>query len=364
MLGKEPRRAVLLWLGLFAILCAGAASAWIWPRNKIAPPKPLLHEQIVTGGCGPVLSPDGRVYFTADMDDLGQSGQLYNCMLDGTCERRVRITPPERYAFERGGMTFSTNPSRCFFAYYILGVAECFGEGVLEAPDRLHILVRDIPGVIGDRAFVSRDSRLCFHLTRVSGRHLNCALSAIDSTGSLGPPLWFADPPIDSQYYSCDWAPNSNRFAFVDIGSRGRFMGDKGSPLYVLDLKRRVLTDKYLLPGVRVSGVAWSPDGRWIAFHVSDVRVNSVSQPDSPMINAVCVLDLASGRTWRLSRCDNRPQWTPDMAYLVYDWYGYILRLDWRRALADTAVEVPMMHTRLVCKPQPQASARKGAVTR
>ena len=259
----------------------------------------------------------------------------------------------------RGGMTFSANPPRCFFDYYILGAAECFGEAVLDAPDRLHILVRDIPGVIGDRAFVSRDCRLCFHLVRVSGAGLNCALSAFDpSTGRLGPPLWFTDPPIDSQYYSCDWAPDFNRFAFVDIGSRGRSVRDEGSPLYVMDVKRLILADEYLATGIDMRGVAWSPDGRWIAF-----RVSHVHPADSHMFSAVCVLDLSSGRAWRLSQCDGRPQWAPDMAYLVYERDGYIFRLDWRRALADNALEFPIKHQRLDGKPEPSASPEKDTGT-
>ena len=371
MFSKESRqRAPLLWLWLVAILGAGAAGTWIRAQIKaVRPPavgslflpigSPGPHEQIVTRGHRPVASPDGRLYFTRDMGWQSGTGQLYSCMVDGTGENRIKLTPPGRYAFLEGKMGFSTKPPRCFLDYCIMGVAEYFGMGVLEAPDRLRFLVRDIPAALAHWAFVSRDCLLCFHLARGPGHDSNWVLSSLDSTGAVGPPLWHADPAIDTVYFYGDWAPDSSRFAFSDTGSRGRFMGDRGSPLYVLDVKRRIVTDKYLAPGVVIRGVAWSPDGRWIAFHV-----DHGSPTNTPMFSAVCALDLSSGRAWRLAECEGCPHWTPDMAYLVYERDGYIFRLDWRAALADKAQEVPMKHTRLDVGPQPPAKAEKGTGTR
>jgi hypothetical protein len=85
MSGKRMRQGTLLrWFWLVVILDAGTVSPWNWPGIEAASAGPdgsflpigsaARHEQFVTKGFGPVVSPDGRVYFTADMDDLEQTG--------------------------------------------------------------------------------------------------------------------------------------------------------------------------------------------------------------------------------------------------------------------------------------------------
>ncbi len=119
--------------------------------------------------------------------------------------------------------------------------------------------------------------------------------------------------------YAPDWSPDGARLAF----------SDKDGRLYVLTLADRKLVEIADERRAQIRDHAWSPDGRWLAF--------SLSEPAGQ--RALHVWSAADGSVRRLTAgwCDEQsPAWDPDGGLLYFlanrDYAPQISTLEWNFA--------------------------------
>ena len=223
---------------------------------------------------------------------------------------------------------FSDNPYPCMFCLFEIRVAH--GPGWILpnvhmstfldlSPDREQVLFWEYHDVAGRRPFIGRET-IYGKRTRVivdvdftfvseqraswspDGRRIAFPLSRGVAATCRGTALWVANVDGAGTHRVAgpcasgrEWSPDSRRLAFLDEGMLSTVAVD-GSDLRRLDTS-----------GQALGGIAWSPDGRWIAYDVGPE-----ARPTIRIVRAdgtAAARDLAHG---------NLPAWSPDGRRLVF----------------------------------------------
>jgi hypothetical protein len=121
--------------------------------------------------------------------------------------------------------------------------------------------------------------------------------------------------------HSPTWSPDGRRIAFggateKDVDPGGTlFQPD----IYVVDVdggNRQLVRDT---PRYNEYEIAWSPDGRWIAFIDSSASTEDTTGPADHYRRGVFLLSPDGERLRRLARTTgDRPSWLPDSSAVVY----------------------------------------------
>ncbi|MFB9736925.1 S41 family peptidase [Streptomyces thermocoprophilus] len=275
-----------------------------------------------------------RVYFVSDHEG---TGNVYSCRPDGT------------------GLVRHTDHSRFY-------VRHLHGDGtrlVYQCGARLHLLDPDRgPRPLDITLASSRPRRARRHIPPAD--HLDVLRLSPDGTRlavvTRGKPFTFAhwSGPVRRhgraegvRYRLLDWLHDDRRLIAVaaddspferltvldtddgtetdlDVGDIGHITELLASPasdlvafatsrqrLYTVDTGTGRLTELDRARHDRIDDLAWSPDGRWLAY----------TRPDSPRTTAIGIADVTTGTTSRITRPvlrDMRPCFDPDGRYLYF----------------------------------------------
>ena len=261
---------------------------------------------------------------------------------------------------------FSDNPYPCMFCLFEIRVAH--GQGWILpnqhmstfldlSPDREQVLFWEYHDQGGTRPFIARETIYGKHARTIvdvdltfvgtqraewspDGRRIVFPLSRGVPAACYGTALWVANVDRTDAHRVAgpcatapEWSPDSRRLAFLDDDALSTVAVD-GSDL------RRLET-----PGAAMGGIAWSPDGRWIAFDVGPearptirvVRADGTApprdvasgnlpawSPDGRRIvftsrgGGVFVVDRSGRHLRRLARLGYAPTWSPDGRTIAY----------------------------------------------
>ncbi|MFF9626481.1 S41 family peptidase [Streptomyces griseosporeus] len=310
----------------------GGAAGELWITDPAGGrPRPLLD---LPGNLAHPCWAGDRVYFVSDHEG---TGNVYSCRPDGT------------------GLVRHTD-HRTFYARHLRGDGTRL---VYQCGARLHLLDPDRgPRPLDITLASSRPQRGRRHVP--GAEHLDVLRLSPDGTrlavASRGKPFTFAHwsgpvrthgRPEGVRYRHLDWLPDGRRLAAVAAddspferltvldtdggGEKDLGVGDLGhvtellaSPasdlvafatnrqrLYVVDTGTAELTELDRADHDRIDDLAWSPDGRWLAY----------TYPDTPRTTAIKVADVTTGTTRQITRPvlrDMRPCFDPDGRYLYF----------------------------------------------
>ncbi|MFE0650151.1 PDZ domain-containing protein [Streptomyces sp. NPDC059534] len=325
---------------------SGVAGSGVAGSGALGPGGPGVSgaEAVGPGGFRPLVSLPGnlahpchvgeRVYFVSDQES---TGNVHSCRTDGTDLRR--------HTHHRD--------------FYVRHLATDGVRLVYQAGARLHLLEPGSEARPVDIELTSSRTQRGRRLLRAAERLDTVRLSpdgatlAVASRGkafTLAPwsgPVRQHGRPDGVRYQHLDWLRDGRRLAAVagDSGPRERLVvldtadgtetdlavGDVGqvtelaaSPradlvafatnrqkLYVVDVATASVRLLDETAHDRIEDLAWSPDGRWLAY----------TYPDTPRTSAIKVADVPAGTTRRITRPvlrDMKPAFDPDGRHLYF----------------------------------------------
>lgn len=262
----------------------------------------------------PVWSPDGkRIAFLSNRDRDDNDFDIYLVNPDGSDIRRITHTP------RSSSVHITTTPARWStdskrLAYIEGTPGKPANLWVVEADgsDQRKLDVGNIPNSVFD--WVSPDA-----IAFVSVRDGKWVLSSVDLNGSAIRPVMSYGRWISS----ATWSPDRKRIAF-SAGHSGSILEDnlyvseaEGANVIQLTHERGQKTRERRVGAQRL---AWSPDGKQVAFTVTTpLAMNSADPVDIYVIN---IDGTGQHLITTNAHAFSYPAWSPDGKYIAFHSYG------------------------------------------